>query len=280
MKILWIIVICVSVVVVLLVFLCLFAKFCCYKERKRTKDKLRREQELTRLLQRERQFEGPSQFNVESDLYHSWDKSPTKNVDPQFQSQLKYSYTPKLHVENRNRHHRNESRAIPKKVEDEIKHQTKKSRSCPKTKTPPISDKRVLKVKRLAKVKVPGILRGKHIAKRPLTEKKAKDLSEKRQQSCLKTGEISTNTVFEDPKGLIKSKVLNHDWKNFPGQVIYVSEKKLKTFQCKKKKKTSDWTAHEIEPRHALFASKAKNFHLLKEFLDYDEVNFVCDVEE
>ena len=74
--------------------------------------------------------------------------------------------------------------------------------------------------------------------------------------------------------------MLNHDWKKVDGQVIFVSDKKLKTFRCKKTRRTGDWTAQKLEPRHALFASKAKSFHLLKEFLEYDEVNFVCDVEE
>ena len=286
MKILWIIVICVSVVV-LLVFLCLFAKFCCSIERKRNQDKLRREREIgfqqasTRLFQREHQFQGLTQFNVESD-YRSWNKAQTKSFDNQFQSPLKYSYPTKLPVESQNhRHPRNESRTIPKQVVQAKEHQTKKSRarSCPRPQSH-FSDKRVLKVKRLAKVAVPDILREKHIAKTPVTQKIATDLSKKRKQSCHETGEIFTNTVFDNPKVLVKSKVLNHDWNKSHGQVIFVSEKKLKTFQCKKNQKTSDWTAQEIEPRHALFASKAKSFHLLKEFLEYDEVNFVCDVEE
>ena len=160
-------------------------------------------------------------------------------------------------------------------VENQDKHRTKKSKvlSCPKPQTH-ISDKRVLRVKRLAKVKVPDILREKHIAKPPVNLKIARDLSKKRKQSCNKT-KINANTVFEDPKGLVKSKVLNHDWKKT--RVIFVSEKKLKTFQCKKNRKTSDWTAQKLEPHHALFA---EDFHLLKEFLEYDKVNFVCDVEE
>ena len=289
MKILWIIVICASVVV-LLVFLCLFAKFCCSIERKRAKDNLRREREFgfqqasTRLLQREHQFQGSTQFNVESD-YRSWNKPQTNSFDNQFQSPLKYSYPTKLPVESQNhRHPRNTSRTIPKQVVqvgDQKKHQTKKSRtrSCPRPQSH-FSDKRVLKVKRLAKVAVPDILREKHISKTPVTQKIAKDLSKKRKQSCHETGEIFTNTVFDNPKVLVKSKVLNHDWNKSHGQVIFVSEKKLKTFQCKKNQKTSDWTTQEIEPRHALFASKAKSFHLLKEFLEYDEVNFMCDVEE
>ena len=195
MKILWIIVICASVVV-LLVFLCLFAKFCCSIERKRAKDNLRREREFgfqqasTRLLQREHQFQGSTQFNVESD-YRSWNKPQTNSFDNQFQSPLKYSYPTKLPVESQNhRHPRNTSRTIPKQVVqvgDQKKHQTKKSRtrSCPRPQSH-FSDKRVLKVKRLAKVAVPDILREKHIAKPPVNLKIARDLSKKRKQSCKK----------------------------------------------------------------------------------------------
>ena len=287
MKFLWIVVIAICVVVLLV--LLYLVNYCCRNNRNGQNIKKEREikfeQASTRLFQRERQFEGPSyvgpsQFNVESE-YRSWNKPQTKVFNPQFQSELKYSYTPKLQPENQNRH---ESRANPKKVskvEDQKKHrtQTSRARSCPRPQSH-FSDKRVLKVKRLAKVAVPDILREKHIAKTPVTQKIAKDLSKKRKQSCHETGEIFTNTVFDNPKVLVKSKVLNHDWNKSHGQVIFVSEKKLKTFQCKKNQKTSDWTAQEIEPRHALFASKAKSFHLLKEFLEYDEVNFVCDVEE
>ena len=203
----WTAVICTISVAALLVFLCLCCCFCFEGNEKNPRN------ESETGFQRVRQFEGPTQFNVESD------------------------YRPK-----------------------------------PKTQ---ISDKRVLTVEILEKVKVPDILREKHIAKPPVTLKIAKDLSKIRKQSCNKPGGIDTNTVFEDPKVLVMSKVLSHDWKK--GQVIFVSEKKLKTFQCKKNQETGDWTPQEIEPRHALFA---KDFHLLKEFLQYDEVNFICDVEE
>ena len=282
MKFLWIVVIAICVVV-LLVLLYLLT-YCCRSNRNEQNNNIEREQASTRLFQRERQFEGPSQFNVESE-YRSWNKPQTSSLDNQFQSPLKYSYPTRLPVESQNhRHPRNESRTIPKQVVqavDKKKHQAKKSRarSCPRPQSH-FSDKRVLKVKRLAKVAVPDILREKHISKTPVTQKIAKDLSKKRKQSCHETGEIFTNTVFDNPKVLVKSKVLNHNWNKSHGQVIFVSEKKLKTFQCKKNQKTSDWTAQEIEPRHALFASKAKSFHLLKEFQEYDEVNFVCDVEE
>ena len=134
-------------------------------------------------------------------------------------------------------------------------------------------------------VKVPIILLDKHIVKPPITQRKAKDLSEKRKQSCLESGEVFTNTVFEGPKFLVKCKVLQQQQQNqnrerFHGQVILVSEKKLKTYQCKKNRETSDWTAQEIQPHHAFFAGKSKNFHLLKEFRDFDHVNFVTDNEE
>ena len=306
----WSIVIGVSIGI-LLFFLCLLVKFCFFNERNRQNLKKESESGLQRtttpLLQRDLQFEGSSQFNVESE-FRTWNKSQRNTFDRQFESPLKDSYSTKLEVENQSWHRKDESEAVPKKsihkkavpkkavpkkavpkkavpkktvpkktvlkkvleLENQNKHRTKKSKalSFPKPQTH-ISDKKVLKVKRLDKVKVPNILRMKHISKPPVTQKIAKDLSKKRKQK------IFTNTVFEDPKGLIHAKVLNSDWKK--GREVFVSEKKLITFQCKKNQKTSDWTTQKLEPRHALFA---KNFHLLSEFREYDEVNFVCDVEE
>ena len=49
----------------------------------------------------------------------------------------------------------------------------------------------------------------------------------------------------------------------------------MKAIQSKKDKKTSVWSAEKIEPRHAMFAVKAENFHMLTEFLSYDEIKFI-----
>ena len=290
---------------ILLFFLCLLVKFCCCNGRNRqnyNKEDSESGLQGTKipLLQRDHQFVGSSQFNVEREFRRDESRAvpkkpvPTKVVPKKAvpKKAIPKKAVPKEAVtKNTIPKKPVPKKAVPKKavpnktvpkkvlqVENQDKHRTKKSKalSFPKPQTH-ISDKKVLKVKRLAKMKVPDVLREKHIAKPPVNLKIAIDLSEKRKQSCNKT-KINANTVFEDPKGLVKSKVLNHDWKK--GQVIFVSEKKLKTFQCKKNQKTSDWTAQEIEPRHALFEGKAKSYHLLKEFLEYDEVNFVCDVEE
>ena len=137
--------------------------------------------------------------------------------------------------------------------------------------------RKVLEVKILDKVSVPNILYEKHISKQQLTTKIAIDLSQNRKQSDPKTGEIFTNTVFENPKRLVKCKVLNQ--KNFLSQVIFVSEEMLKSFKCKKDQKTREWSAKENEQCYAVFAGKNRNFHLLTEFLGYD-VKFVCNAEE
>ena len=124
MKFLWIVVIAICVVV-LLVLLYLLT-YCCRSNRNEQNNNIEREQASTRLFQRERQFEGPSQFNVESE-YRSWNKPQTSSLDNQFQSPLKYSYPTRLPVESQNhRHPRNESRTIPKQV-FQAGNQTKKS---------------------------------------------------------------------------------------------------------------------------------------------------------
>ena len=158
--------------------------------------------------------------------------------------------------------------------------------NCPRSiKSPNVSKqihvpkRKVLEVRILDKVNVPDVLYEKHIAKEQVTMKIAIDLSQNRKQSDPKSGEIFTNTVFENPKRLVKCKVLKHDRKNFHSQVIFVSEEMLKSFECKKDKKNREWSAKNNEKCYAVFASKNKNFHLLTEFLGYD-VKFVCDAEE
>ena len=47
----------------------------------------------------------------------------------------------------------------------------------------------------------------------------------------------------------------------------------MNVIQSEKDKK--NWTAKEIDPRHAMFADKTENYHLLTEFLSYDEIKFV-----
>ena len=113
----WSVVIGVSVGI-LLFSLCLLVKFCCCNGRNRqnlykdSESGLRRT--TTPLLQRDRQLEGSSQFNVETE-FRSWKKSQINTFDRQFESLLKDSYATKLEVENQNRHRRDESEAVPKK---------------------------------------------------------------------------------------------------------------------------------------------------------------------
>ena len=141
--------------------------------------------------------------------------------------------------------------------------------------------KKVLKLQRVEGVKevekLPKFILDKHIARLPLTENRAIFMSRNRKQSCLETGKmVVKNHVFEDPKVLIKARVIDPSWKKYHNKVIFVSEQKLKAIQSEKDEKTSDWTAKEIDPRHAMFADKDKNFHLLTEFLSYDEIKFIC----
>ena len=141
--------------------------------------------------------------------------------------------------------------------------------------------KRVLKLQRVEGVKLveklPKFIVDKHISLFPLDEDRAIYLSNKRKQFCSETGKmVVKNHVFEDPKVLIMARVIDPTWKKFHNKVILVSEQKLKAIQSEKDKKTSDWTAKEIDPRHAMFADKTENFHLLTEFLSYDEIKFIC----
>ena len=87
---------------------------------------------------------------------------------------------------------------------------------------------------------------------------------------------VVKNHVFEDPKVLIRARVIDPSWKKYHNKVIFVSEQKLKAIQSEKDKKTSKWTAEKIEPCHAMFADKTENYHLLTELLSYDEIKFIC----
>ena len=145
--------------------------------------------------------------------------------------------------------------------------------------------KKVLKLQRLQGVKevkeLPQFILDKHIALHPLTENKAILKSRNRKQYCLKTGNmVVKNHVFENPEVLIKAIVTDPSWKKYYNKEIYVSAEKLKLIQSEKDKKTSVWTAKEIDPRHAMFADKDKNYHLLTEFLNYDEIKFVGPGDE
>jgi hypothetical protein len=138
--------------------------------------------------------------------------------------------------------------------------------------------KKVLKLQRLQGVKevkkLPQFILDKHIALNPLTENGAILKSRSRKQYCLKTGKmVVKNHVFENPEVLIKAIVTDPNWKKYYNKEIYVSEQKLNVIQSEKDKK--NWTAKEIDPRHAMFADKTENYHLLTEFLSYDEIKFV-----
>ena len=140
--------------------------------------------------------------------------------------------------------------------------------------------KKVLKLQRLEGIKevkkLPQYILDKHIALLPLTENRAILKSRNRKQYCLETGKmVVKNHVFENPEVLIRARVIDPSWKKYHNKVIFVSEQKLKAIQSDKDKKTSDWTAKEIDPRHAMFADKTENFHLLTEFLRYDEIKFI-----
>ena len=140
--------------------------------------------------------------------------------------------------------------------------------------------KKVLKLQRFQGVKevkkLPQFILDKHIALHPLTENRAILKSRNRKQYCLETGNmVVKNHVFEDPKVLIKAIAIDPSWKKYYNKEIYVSEQKLNVVQSEKNQKTSVWTAKEIDPRHAMFADKTENYHLLTEFLSYDEIKFV-----
>ena len=132
---------------------------------------------------------------------------------------------------------------------------------------------------------VPEILQKKHFAEPPLDYTKAKQLSENRNQSCANTGEnIFTNTVFEakfdDPEVLIKCLVVDQNLEDYHGKAIVVSKTKLKTYQCHKNKGTDNWTPKPIGKHYALFAGEASNFHLMHDFLKFDEVIRINENEE
>ena len=137
--------------------------------------------------------------------------------------------------------------------------------------------KRVLKLQRVGVMKeIHDLIVEKHISKFPLDEDRAIYLSNKRKQFSSETGKmVVKNHVFDDPKVLIKAIVIDPSWEKYYNKEIYVSEKKLNAIQSEKDKKTKNWTAKEIDPRHAMFADKTENFHLLTEFLSYDEIEFV-----
>ena len=141
--------------------------------------------------------------------------------------------------------------------------------------------KKVLKLQRLQGVKevkkLPQFILDKHIALDPLTENSAILKSRNRKQYCLKTGNmVVKNHVFENPEVLIKAIVTDPSWKKYYNKEIYLSEEKLNVIQSEKDKKNRVWTAKEIDPRHAMFADKTENYHLLTEFLSYDEIKFVA----
>ena len=138
--------------------------------------------------------------------------------------------------------------------------------------------KRILKLQRLERPmeKLHHLIVDKHISVLPLDEDRAIHLSNKRKQFCSDTGNmVIKNHVFENPKVLIRARVIDPSWEKYYNKVIYVSKQKLKLIQSEKDIKTSDWTAKEIDPRHAMFADKTENYHLLTEFLSYDEIKFV-----
>ena len=138
--------------------------------------------------------------------------------------------------------------------------------------------KKVLKLQRMERPmeKLHPLIVDKHISLFPLDEDRAIHLSNKRKQFCSETGKmVVKNHVFENPEVLIRARVIDPSWKKYHNKVIFVSEQKLKAIQSDKDKKTSDWTTKEIDPRHAMFADKTENFHLLTEFLRYDEIKFI-----
>ena len=142
--------------------------------------------------------------------------------------------------------------------------------------------KKVLKLQRTGVMKEKELHKNyliveKHISLFPLDEDRALYLSNNRKQFTSETGKmVVKNHVFEDPKVLIKAIVVDPTWKECYNKEIFVSKQKLKLIQSEKDKKTSNWTAKEIDPRHAMFADKSENFHLLTEFLSYDEIKFVA----
>ena len=85
---------------------------------------------------------------------------------------------------------------------------------------------------------------------------------------------------FNDPNVLAKCTVEDQNLEDFHGKAVVVSQTKLNTFQCKKNKQTNDWTAIYIGQYFAMFAGEANNFHLIKDFLDFDNLKFVNDNEE
>ena len=85
---------------------------------------------------------------------------------------------------------------------------------------------------------------------------------------------------LNDPTVLAKCIVVDQNLEDFHGKAIVVSQYKLNTIQCKKNRQTNDWTAQNIGQRFALFAGEAKNYHLIKDFLDFDNLIFVDDNEE
>lgn len=126
-----------------------------------------------------------------------------------------------------------------------------------------------IKLAKLGSIDIPFPLKQKHFIE-DFSETNAISISSNR--SDMSYSFVFKNTVFSEPANLIKCLVLTGLPDEYKNEIVFVSEDKLKAFQCKRQ--NGHWKAKAMDPKYAIFANEEKHFHFISDCLEIDEITF------
>ena len=127
----------------------------------------------------------------------------------------------------------------------------------------------ILKKKGAFGLNIPNILLHKHF----LEENDNVNANEALKLSKSRGGYLTQNTVFENPSHIWKCTVVADTSKLvYPETEVYVSERPLQTYQCRKPNKANEWIVEDIGKNHAVFGNKDDHYHFIDESLNADFV--------